>query len=106
MRHTAVGSMSYWQPPARGFDPDPPDHDLPDRSRLALTVGIVSLLVGPLGIVAWALADACLKGIANGQLDPAGEGNARAAKVLGIVATCMFLVKLASLLPLVAYVSA
>ena len=64
-------------------------------SALAIAVAIVAL-----NTLAWALANRCLHGIAAGQLDPSGEVNARAARVLGIVATCMFLLKLFALLPL------
>lgn len=100
MRHRPPAGASYWQPAERPDEPDVPDNEKPDRSRAVLVLGVVSLLVGPLGIVAWALANRCLHGIAAGQLDPSGEVNARAARVLGIVATCMFLLKLFALLPL------
>lgn len=90
-----------WQPAGRlpGPDPDPPDSDRPDRSRVALALGIVSLLIAPLGVIAWAFASACLRAIEEGRMDPAGESNARAGRVLGIIATCLFLFKLAVFLP-------
>jgi hypothetical protein len=93
----------YWQPPARFPDPDPPESDRPDTSRVALALGVVSLLFAPLGVVAWAFASSCLKAIADGKMDPAGETNARAGRVLGIIATCIFLLKFAVLVPLYVY---
>jgi hypothetical protein len=74
-----------WQPAARPDGPDGPDG--PDRSRLVLALGIVSLVLAPLGLVAWAAGNACLRAIADGRMDPAGEPNARAGRMLGIIAT-------------------
>ena len=96
--------VARWQAAGRAFEPDPPEFDQPDRCNLALVLGLVSFLIGPLGIVAWLLADACLRDIAHGRVDPTGEWKAKFARVLGIVATCMFLVKLATLVPLYAFV--
>ena len=92
-----MSRLIYWQPPAR---PDPPDGpDPPDRSRLVLAIGLVSLLLAPLGVVAWVAGNAYLRAIAAGRMDPAGEANARAGRMLGIIATCLFAVKTAVLLP-------
>lgn len=95
-------AAEYWQPAARPDPPDGPDADGPDRSRLVLALGIVSLLVAPLGIVAWVVGNAFLRAIAEGRMDPAGESNARAGRLLGIIATCLFALKLAALLPVLA----
>ncbi len=71
----------------------PEGGDPPDRTRIALTLGLVSLAIAPLGVVAWVLANACLRDIAQGRIDPAGEAYARAARVLGILATCLLVLK-------------
>ncbi|MGL4419746.1 MAG: hypothetical protein ACRCZF_03695 [Gemmataceae bacterium] len=91
-----------WYQPAvrRAQEPDPPDNDGPDPTQFLLALGVVSLMIGPLGIPVWAIASGMLKRIASGQLEPSSEANIRAARVLGIVATCMFLVKLAALIPI------
>src|SRR5579883_2278356 len=94
---TPWSGTRLWQPAARLPDPDPPESDRPDRSRVALALGIVSLVIAPLGLVAWAFASACLRAIEEGRMDPAGESNARAGRVLGIIATCLFLLKLSAL---------
>jgi hypothetical protein len=101
-------TAGYWQPAPRPDDgdepPEQPDPDGPDRSRVILALGIVALFIGPLGIVTWALANRALHAVEAGQLDPCGEVNLRAARVLGILATCMFLVKLFALLPIYVFV--
>lgn len=69
------------------------EYDRSDRTRVALVLGIVSLLIGPLGLVAWLVGADCLKAIQEGRMDPAGESNARVGRLLGIIALCMFAVK-------------
>ena len=92
----------YWQPAARPDPPDGPEADGPDRSRLVLALGVVSLLFTPLGVVAWTAGNACLRAIAEGRMDPAGEPKAQAGRLLGIIAVCLFALKLAALLPVLA----
>ena len=76
-------AVRHWQPAGRPAESDPPEFDRPDRSRVALTLGVVSLLFAPLGVIAWAFASSCLRAIDEGRMDPAGESNARAGRVLG-----------------------
>jgi hypothetical protein len=90
----------YWQPAGRPADFDPPESDRPDRSHMALALGIVSLIFAPLGVIAWAFASSCLRAIDEGRMDPAGESNARAGRVLGIIATCLFVFKVTAFVPL------
>lgn len=98
--HRLLTAMHYsWQATTRPWEPDPPESDRPDRGRVALALGVVSLIFAPLGVVAWAFASSCLRAIEEGRMDPAGESNARAGRVLGIIATCLFLFKLAALVP-------
>ena len=93
-------AVRHWQPAGRPAESDPPEFDRPDRSRVALTLGVVSLLFAPLGVIAWAFASSCLRAIDEGRMDPAGESNARAGRVLGIVATCLFVFKVTAFVPL------
>lgn len=78
---------------AKRYDPDGPDFDRPDRSQWALVLGLISLLIGPLGIIAWLVGNACLRAMAEGRMDPASEATAKAGRLLGIIATCMFAFK-------------
>lgn len=94
--------IQRWQPAGRPDPPDGPDSHGPDRSRLVLALGLVSLVIAPLGVIAWVAGNACLRAIAEGRMDPIGEANARAGRLLGIIATCMFAVKLAALVPFLA----
>ncbi|CAN5251086.1 hypothetical protein BH11PLA2_BH11PLA2_37680 [soil metagenome] len=71
------------------------DDSQTDRARWVLALGVVSLLVGPLGFFAWMAGNACLKAISDGRMDPTSESNARAGRLLGIIAICMFAIKLA-----------
>jgi hypothetical protein len=85
--------IQSWQPTPHREEPEGDGYGLPDRTRLALVLGIISLLCGPLGLAAWAVGEHCLRAIAAGRMDPSGEANAKAGRVLGIVAMCMFVVK-------------
>lgn len=93
------------------YVPDPPDEpgadaheaDPPDRARWVLALGIVSLLIGPLGIYAWMAGNSCIQAIAEGRMDPTCESNARAGRLLGVIALCMCTIKVTVLLPLTAY---
>ena len=76
------------------------ENDPPDRARWVLALGIVSLVVGPLGVFAWMAGNAVLSAIADGRTDPTCESNARAGRLLGLVAICMFTFKVTVLLPL------
>src|SRR5436190_2126616 len=77
--------------------------DVPDRARWVLALGIVSLVFGPLGLFAWMAGNSCLSAIAEGRLDPTCESNAKAGRLLGLVAMCMFTFKVTVLAPLAAY---
>ena len=89
---------------ARPADFDGNDYDRADRTRVALVLGIVSLLFGPLGIFAWMVGADCLRAIRAGKMDPAGESLARVGRLLGIIALCMFAVKVTTLTVLFTFV--
>jgi hypothetical protein len=92
----------YFYSPAKPPEPEgsPNENDPPDRARWVLALGVVSLIVGPLGLFAWMAGNSCLNAIADGRLDPTCESNARAGRLLGLVAICMFTFKVTVLLPL------
>jgi len=58
----------------------------PHRGGLILTLGILGFVCLPFGgVAAWIMANKDLKKIKAGTMDPAGEANTKAGKVLGIV---------------------
>jgi|GEM_PF-730272 len=73
------------------------------RSDLVLFLGILSLFMcGPLGIVAWVMANAELKKIRAGEASPQKIGVVKAGRVLGILGTAIFvavLIAAATLVP-------
>lgn len=93
-----------WQGTARPSDFDGSEYQRTDRTKVALVLGIVSLLIGPLGLIAWLVGADCLKAIEAGEMDPAGESNARVGRLLGIIAVCMFTVKVTTLTILFTFV--
>jgi hypothetical protein len=67
----------------------------PSQATTALVLGIVGIACcGPVGIAAWVMANNELQAISSGRRDPANEGTAKAAKVVGIVATALIAVPL------------
>lgn len=66
------------------------------RATAALVVGIVGIVCCQLaGPVAWYLGNAELRAIATGAAPAAGEGLAKAGKILGIVGTILLVMVLA-----------
>jgi hypothetical protein len=72
---------------------EPDGNENPDRARWVLALGIISLAFGPLGVFAWMAGNAVLKAIDEGRMDPTCESNARAGRLLGLVAMAMFVLK-------------
>jgi hypothetical protein len=67
-----------------------------NRADLVLFFGIFSLfLCGPLGIIAWIMANSDLRKIRAGTLAPVKIGTLKAGRILGIIGTVMFGVVLA-----------
>ena len=65
----------------------------PHRGALLLTFGILSLVICFIfGIVAWVMANADLKAMAEGRMDRSGEGLTKAGKILGIVSVALQIV--------------
>lgn len=61
----------------------------PHRGGTVLTLGILGIVPCFIcGIIAWVMANADLREIDAGQMDPAGRGMTQAGKVCGIVGVC------------------
>lgn len=60
------------------------------QATTALVLGIIGIACcGLLGIAAWVMANNELQAISSGRRDPVNEGTAKAARVVGIVATTL-----------------
>ncbi|MDP1831220.1 MAG: hypothetical protein Q8K67_04100 [Geothrix sp.] len=56
------------------------------RGVMLLIFGILSIICCFIfGIVSWVMASSDLKAMADGQMDPSGEGLTKAGKILGII---------------------
>ena len=78
----------------------------PHRGGLVLTLGLLGvLLFAPVGIVAWILGSKDLAAMRQGNMDNSGEGMTLAGKVLGILATVMFIVGILVVIAAVAIVA-
>jgi hypothetical protein len=106
-REAAEPPPPDWEPPRRGrryhddYDDDYDDDGvddrdvrrdyLPHRGTALLTMGILSLVTGPCGLVlgpiTWIMGNVDLKEIRSGRMDPEGEGYTTAGRICGIVAT-------------------
>lgn len=58
----------------------------PHRGNMLLVFGILGILCCIIfGILAWVMGSMDLKAIAEGRMDPDGEGMTKAGKILGII---------------------
>lgn len=66
----------------------------PHRGTLILVFGILGLVgCGPiLGIPAWIMGNTDLKEIAAGRMDPAGQGNTKVGKILGMISCILAII--------------
>ncbi len=77
---------------AGGRPTRPEDHG---RANLVLFLGLLSLFMcGPLGVVAWIMANADLKKIRDGVLPPRHAGTLKIGRALGIAGTVVFVVSI------------
>jgi hypothetical protein len=73
------------------------------QASTALVISILGLVCCQvLGIVAWVMANNELEGIKAGKRNPANEGTANAARIIGIVSTVLLAVGVVVLLLAVA----
>ena len=64
---------------------------LPHRGSVILTLGILGLVVCPLlGIAAWQMGNDDLRHMEYGRMEPSGRDLTSAGRVLGMVATGIF----------------
>jgi hypothetical protein len=72
--------------------PDTPAYPEANQATTALVLAILGVITccTPLGVVAWIMANNELEGIRGGRRNPANEGTANAARILGIVGTVLF----------------
>jgi hypothetical protein len=62
----------------------------PHRGTLILVLGILAFVIcGLFGIPAWIMGSADLKAMAEGRMDPEGEGMTKAGYILGIVSSVL-----------------
>lgn len=65
------------------------------QATTALVLGIFGIICcAPLAIVAWIMANNELQGIQAGRRNPANQGTANAAKILGIIGTVLLAIGL------------
>jgi hypothetical protein len=68
---------------------------LPHRGSVILTLGILGLVVCPLlGIAAWQMGNDDLRHMRYGRMDPSGRDLTSAGRVLGLVATGIFVIQI------------
>lgn len=92
-------------PPASQRPREPPGQargaQQPHRANLILALGILGLvlqfilcgpLAGPLGIAAWVMGNRDLAAMQAGRMIPLGRDTTNTGRLLGIIATCIFLI--------------
>ncbi|MCK4276912.1 MAG: DUF4339 domain-containing protein [Phycisphaerae bacterium] len=79
-------------PPVAG----PPAGLRPNRGGAVLALGILGLLTCfVLGIIAWVMGKSDLREMDAGRMDPSGRGTTQAGKILGMIATILYLAVIA-----------
>jgi hypothetical protein len=72
------------------FPPESTAYPEASQASTALVISILGLVCCQvLGIVAWVMANNELEGIKTGKRNPANEGTANAARIIGIVSTVL-----------------
>jgi len=67
----------------------------PHRGTMILVFGILGLVVCmPLGIVAWVMGSTDLKAMDAGTMDPEGRSITQAGKIIGMIATILYIIGL------------
>ena len=79
--------MTQMPPPA---PPGPVQHLQPHRGGMILVFGILGLVICVIfGIVAWVMGNGDLRAMAEGRMDPTGEGLTKAGKICGIISVVL-----------------
>lgn len=93
--YTPVEPGSDMSRPPAGGPPPPTRPEDRGRANLVLFLGLLSLFMcGPLGIVAWIMANADLKKIRDGVLSPRQASTLKIGRALGIAGTVLFVVSI------------
>lgn len=64
------------------------------RGALVLTLGLVALLLPPLGMLAWALGARDLKAMRQGRMDASGRDGTLIGMILGVIVSLVFVLAL------------
>lgn len=82
--------MSQMPPPVQ---PQPGAMIQPNRGGLILAFGILGIVLCAIfGVIAWIMANGDLRAMAEGRMDPSGEGLTKAGKILGIVSVILTII--------------
>ncbi|HSO50983.1 MAG TPA: DUF4190 domain-containing protein [Acidimicrobiia bacterium] len=83
--------------------PETPAYPESSQATTALVMGILGIVCcQPLGIVAWIMGNNELEGIRAGRRNPANEGTANAARILGMVSVALLAIGLVILALIIA----
>ncbi len=79
--------MTQMPPPT---PPGPVQHLQPHRGVMILVFGILGLVICVIfGIVAWVMGNGDLRAMAEGRMDPTGEGLTKAGRICGMISVVL-----------------
>ncbi len=82
--------MTQLPPPTQ---PGPIQHLQPHRGVMILVFGILGLVICVIfGIVAWVMGNGDLRAMAEGRMDPTGEGLTKAGRICGMISVALTIV--------------
>ncbi len=82
--------MTQMPPPT---PPGPVQHLQPHRGVMILVFGILGIVICVIfGIVAWVMGNGDLRAMAEGRMDPTGEGLAKAGRICGMISVALTIV--------------
>ena len=85
--------MTQMPPPTA---PGPIQNLQPHRGVMILVFGILGLVICMIfGIVAWVMGGSDLRAMAEGRMDPTGEGLTKAGKICGIISVILSILVIA-----------
>ena len=82
--------MTQMPPPTQ---PGPVQNMRPHRGVMILVFGILGLVICVIfGIVAWVMGNGDLRAMAEGRMDPTGEGLTKAGRICGMISVALTVV--------------
>jgi len=82
--------MTQMPPPTQ---PGPVQNLQPHRGVMILVFGILGLVICVIfGIVAWVMGNGDLRAMAEGRMDPTGEGLTKAGRICGMISVALTVV--------------